>query len=255
MIGGLILKQLSIKKKLNVLIITPAPTETIPQFTEDLFYKFGDFNVFKIHQMEKMKIEYMVLDENNIFIMSKQFLQKYINEKTISKIKNLKLDIIGFDENHFSGTTDLSKDILNSYSSRCTVKVYLTATYCKPLKEWNISNECQLYWDIEDEQICKSILINNDNIVNLQKKHGREYINETIKYYFDKDMTLNEIFKCYKNMPDLHVITNMFDQQRYEIVKERLNKNKEHNMGFCFDTLFGTNVQKTRFCFRGKNYY
>lgn len=54
------------------------------------------------------------------------------------KIKNLKLDIIGFDENHFSGCTDLSKDILKSYSSKNTVKIYLTATYSKPLKEWNI---------------------------------------------------------------------------------------------------------------------
>ena len=55
------------------------------------------------------------------------------------KIKNLKLDIIGFDENHFSGTTNLSKDILASYSSNNTIKIYLTATYNKPLKEWNIS--------------------------------------------------------------------------------------------------------------------
>ena len=49
------------------------------------------------------------------------------------KIKNLKLDIIAFDENHFSGTTDLSKAILKSYSSKDTIKIYLTATYNKPL--------------------------------------------------------------------------------------------------------------------------
>ena len=58
------------------------------------------------------------------------------------KIKNLNLDIIGFDENHFCGTTDLSKDILISYSSKNTIKIYLTATYNKPLKEWNILPEC-----------------------------------------------------------------------------------------------------------------
>jgi hypothetical protein len=80
--------------------------------------------------------------DNNIFIMSKQLLQKYTNDKTIQKIKNLKLDIIGFDENHYSGTTELSKNILNSYASKNTVKIYLTATYNKPLKEWNISPDC-----------------------------------------------------------------------------------------------------------------
>jgi hypothetical protein len=104
MIGGIIIKQLEIKNKLNVLIITPAPTETTPQFTDDLFNKFKDFDKFKIHNIGGSKsIETIELANNNIFIMSKQLLQKYINEKTIMKIKNLKLDIIGFDENHYSG--------------------------------------------------------------------------------------------------------------------------------------------------------
>jgi hypothetical protein len=139
MIGGIIIKQFNIKKKLNVLIITPAPTETAPQFTNDLFNKFKDFDNFKIHHIEGSKmINNIETSENNIFVMSKQLLQKYINEKTISSIKNLKLDIIGFDENHFSGTTDLSKEILQSYSTKNTIKIYLTATYAKPLKEWNI---------------------------------------------------------------------------------------------------------------------
>jgi hypothetical protein len=64
--------------------------------------------------------------ENNIFVMSKQLLQQYIHEKTIKEIKDLKLDLIAFDENHFSGTTDLSKEILHFYSSKNTVKIYLT---------------------------------------------------------------------------------------------------------------------------------
>jgi hypothetical protein len=86
--------------KLNVLIITPAPTETAPQFTNDLFNKFKDFDKFKIHHIEGSKmIDNIEITDNNIFVMSKQLLQKYINDKTIIKIKNLKLDIIGFDEN------------------------------------------------------------------------------------------------------------------------------------------------------------
>jgi len=49
MIGGIIIKQIKVMKKLNVLIITPAPTETLPQFTNDLF------NKFKIHHIERSK--------------------------------------------------------------------------------------------------------------------------------------------------------------------------------------------------------
>ena len=251
MIGGIINKQYEKKNKLNVLIITPAPTETAPQFTDDLFNKFKDFSKFKIHHIEGSKmLSSLELETNNIFVMSKQLLQKYINEKTIMKIKNLKLDIIAFDENHFSGTTDLSKDILTSYSSKNTIKIYLTATYNKPLKEWNILPECQMFWDIEDEQICKSILFDEDNLKRLKEKHGEEYINKTIIHYNSLGLSINDIFKCYKKMPELHLITNMFDSERYEIIKERLNK--ENKMGFCFDTLFGLNKTKTKFSFENE---
>ena len=251
MFGGVIIKQLKVKNRLNVLIITPAPTETAPQFTNDLFNKFKDFDKFKIHHIEGSKmLSSLELCDNNIFIMSKQLLQKYINDKTIMKIKNLKLDIIGFDENHFSGTTDLSKDILTSYSSKNTIKIYLTATYNKPLKEWNILPECQMFWDIEDEQFCKSILLDENNLDKLKEKHGSEYITKTIKYYNDLGKCNNDIFKCYEKMPDLHLITNLFDQQRYEIIKEKLNN--ENKMGFCFDTLFGLNKAKSKFSFENE---
>ncbi len=255
MIGGIIKKQFEIKKKLNVLIITPAPTETAPQFTDDLFHKFKDFDKFKIHHIEGSKmIDNIELTENNIFIMSKQLLQNYTNNNTIMLIKNLKLDIIGFDENHFSGTTNKSKDILTSYSSKNTVNIYLTATYNKPLKEWNIKPECQMYWDIEDEQFCKGILIDetqqNCNLIKLKEKHSSEYIDKTIKYYTNLGLSLNDIFKSYNKMPDLHLITNMFDSQRYEIIKEKLNN--ENKMGFCFDTLFGLNKDKNKFSFENE---
>jgi adenine-specific DNA-methyltransferase len=251
MTGGIIIKQLNVKNKLNVLIITPAPTETTPQFIDDLFNKFKDFNIFKIHNIKGSKnLDNIEISNNNIFVISKQLLQKYINNDTILKIKNLKLDIIVFDEVHFSGCTDLSKDILISYSSKNTVKIYLTATYNKPLKEWNIEKECQMYWDIEDEQICKSILVDESNLERLQNKHGYEFINNTIKYYNDMGLSVKEIFKSYKKMPDLHIITNMFDSQRYEILKERLNN--ENKVGFCFDTLFSLNSHKTMFKFENE---
>ena len=196
MIGGIINKQYDKKNKLNCLIITPAPTETAPQFTDELFNKYKDYDKFKIHHIEGSKMIDIELDNNNIFVMSKQLLQK-----TIMEIKNLKLDIIAFDENHFSGTTDLSKDILTSYSSKNTIKIYLTATYNKHLQEWNILSECQMFWDIEDEQICKSILIDEDNLDNLEKlkeKHGEEYINKTIIHYNSLRLSINDIFKCYE---------------------------------------------------------
>ena len=221
--------------KLNVLIITPAPTETAPQFTDDLFNKFRDFTPFKIHNIEGSKeISSIVLDKNNIFVMSKQLLQKYVNDKTIMKIKNLKLDIIVFDESHFQGCTDLSKSIINSYSSKNTIKIFLTATYNKPLKEWDIVSDCQMFWDIEDEQICKSILSDNTNINRLVEKHG-DIVKDMIQYKNKYGDTVEDIFKPYLRMPDLYLITNMFDSQRYDIIKENIMGS---HYGFSFDVLF-----------------
>lgn len=250
MFGGLIIKQYEIVQKLNVLIITPAPTETAPQFTDDLFNKFRDFEPFKIHHIDGYKnIKDLVLSDSNIFVMSKQLLQKYTGDETIMQIKNLKLDIIGFDENHFSGTTELSKSILDSYSSKNTIKVYLTATYNKPLREWNIPEECQMYWDIEDEQICKSILLDEVNIYKLKKKHGNKSISACLKHFTNKGLTINDIFKPYENMPDLYLITTMFDSQRYEKIKDSIMGSK---YGFCFDVLFALNKQKTKFQFENE---
>jgi len=249
MIGGLITNQLEIKKKLNVLIITPAPTETAPQFTDDLFNKFKDFEDFTIHHIEGSNmIEAIKLGNNNIFVMSKQLLQNYIvdntNDNTIKIIKNLKLDIIAFDENHFSGTSDISTSILKSYSSKNTVKIYLTATYNKPLHKWAIPDECQMFWDIEDEQICKSILDDETNLQKLKEKHNDEVVSRTIKDFETRGDSINDMFSIYENMPDLYLLTSMFDKQRYDIIKEKIMGSK---YGFCFDVLLALNKQKTKF--------
>ena len=117
MVGGIIIKHFNQRKHTNTLIITPSPTETTKQFTDDLFNKFIDFQPFNIVNLDSsLKIKNLELKENNIIVISKQLLQNYTKNKTIINIKNLKLDFIVFDENHFTGTTDISKHIFSSYS-------------------------------------------------------------------------------------------------------------------------------------------
>ena len=249
MVGGIIIKLFENNKKLNVLIITPAPTETTPQFTEDLFCKFKDFNNITIHSIkDSTLINNIKLGENNIFVVSKQLLQKYINENTIEIIKNLNLDIIVFDENHFSGTSELSKSIIKSYLSKNTVKIYLTATYNKPLREWNIPIECQYYWDIEDEQICKSILSDENNISKLNEKYGDE-ITSLINDFTKLGISINDIFTPYKNMPDQYMMTTMFNSDPYNRIKELI---KDTKYGFSFESLFALNDSKTKFKFESE---
>ena len=249
MIGGLIVNQKEIKTKFNTLIITPAPTETAPQFTDDLFNSFLEFNNFDIHHVKDSKyLTNMKVDKtkSNIFVASKQLLQKYIKDDKINEFGILHL--IVFDENHFSGTTDKSKEILNTYCSKNTIKLYLTATYNKPLKEWNINTDCQYYWDIEDEQMCKLCCSNDKEIRQIEinrlaEKHG-DMVALLVKEYTAKGYKFIDIFTPYLSMPDLCLLTSMFDQQRYDIIKEHIS---DSVYGFGFDSLFSLNKQKTKF--------
>ena len=262
--GGLI-SELNKLKNINTLILTAAPTETIPQFTDDLFSKFIDFDQHNIYYNVKTKsrsfsdITFNNIN-NNILVLSKQLLQRYIisNNKVITNIKNLNLDLIFFDENHYSGTTDLSNDILDSYSNNNTIKVYMTATYNKPLTKWNIPEECRLFWNIEDEHICKNIyeyldvnnnidLDNDVNILKLYDRHDKKYVKQTLEYFTKLGFTLKNIFEPYTSMPNLCLLTNMFDEDRYNDIKLKIENSK---YGFSFDTLFSINKNTKDFNFR-----
>jgi len=231
-IGGLLVEYLKSYKKCNALIITPAPTETLPQFTNDLFYKFRDFNDFNIIEIKNgNELVNLKMKENNIIIVSKQLLDDYIND---NKVKNIvKLDMIIFDENHYGGTTDKSKDIITSYSDENTIKLYLTATYQKPLNEWNIPLECQYFWAIEDEQFCKK-----RDVKQLVSKHGDTVIK------FINDMNMHDVLSIYDKMPDMNIITTMMDNKKFEIIKEKIMDTK---YGFSMEVLFSLNKNGKEF--------
>lgn len=233
-VGGLFVKYYKKYNKLNALIITPAPTETLSQFTDDLFYEFRDFIGINIIEIKKgSDFIGMTLQTNNIIIVSKQLLDDYVFEKKITSIKDLNLDCIVFDENHFHGTTLMAKNILHSYSSSKTFKLYLTATFAKPLNIWNIPEDCQLYWDIEDEQMCKK-----RDIDGLVEKHGEDVL------LFIKTNNQERLLSVYDKMPDLHIITNIMDRKRYEMIKERI---QDTSYGFSNGTLLSTTKDGNNF--------
>ncbi len=230
-VGGLFIKYFNKYKSLNALIITPAPTETLSQFTDDLFHKFKDFNEINICEIKKgSDLNKIKLKENNIIIVSKQLLDDYVFEKKVEDIAQLKLDFIVFDENHFHGTTQMSKNILESYSLEKTIKLYLTATYAKPLREWDISNDCQFFWDIEDEQLCKK-----RNIQGLVEKHG----DDVLKFLTEENK--EDLLKIYDNMPDLELITIMMNPEIYKMVQEKI---KDTSYGFSCGTFLSGEFSK-----------
>jgi hypothetical protein len=219
-------------KGLNVMVITPAPSETLPQFKQDLFERFNDFKCFNIVQLTGKNASSLVLGENNIIIASKQLLQRYVGDSKIKSICKLKLDLIIYDENHFGGTTDCSKEIVASYATPKTVQIYMTATFRKPRVEWGIKPTCELMWDLEDEQLCKA-----RDVKALIDRHG-----SIAKRLLCDKRTTEDLLKVYDQMPDLHMITNMFQPERYAKIRELINDNSPY--GISFDTLLELNKKK-----------
>ena len=121
----------------------------------------------------------------------------------------------------------MSKNIIQSYSSEKTIKLYLTATFKKPLCEWIIPLDCRFYWDIEDEQLCKK-----RNIQGLLEKHGEDVL------LFLTEENKETMLSIYDNMPDLELVTNIMDIKRYEMIKNRI---KDTSYGFSNSTLLSGN--------------
>ena len=161
-IGHLIDKYYNEFNSINAIIITPVPSETLSQFSNEMFKKFTNFRPLDIHEINKGtdldKIRYT--NKNNIIIISKQLLDNYVKSNNKNNFHKQVFDLVIFDENHFGGTTNNSKDILNLFDSNFTNQIFLTATYQKTLNNFSIDEDCQFYWTIEDELYCKNRQIN-----------------------------------------------------------------------------------------------
>jgi hypothetical protein len=272
-------------KPIVILVITPAPTETIDQFTEDLFDKYYDFTDFIISKQIPKK----PITQNTIIVLSKQFIcgvgNQDSSDKSIKKKKetnkqyeermrntistklgvlnNKIVDLIVFDEIHFGGTTRLSlwilqaldpsfhKNIEHNWNGKI-IKIFLTATYKKPVDIFDIKQNQLLTWGLDDIELCK--YMSNEHARNQFIEHCTE------KYGNNSDILVENTFTELKNMlnltrqqlytnidkeyekfPTLNVITSLFDT-------ERLNEilaNNENNYGFDFKYVF-TLTSKTK---------
>jgi hypothetical protein len=229
--GNVILEMLKIKGKLNVMIVTPAPSETISQFV-DMFHKYVEFerfNIINIREVNKsgksaLKSIKVLPNVNNIIVVSKQWIDGYTGTQKVDF--GINFDVLVFDEMHFTGTTQMSKNIINSYCNEHTLKLFLTATYIKPLKTYEIEDSCCYYWSVEDEMLCKS-----RNVDKLCELHG-----ETVKLVLGENY--EEKLAQYDKMPDMRIMTYLFKQTEYEDI---LRKTANSEYGYSMSTLFSLN--------------
>lgn len=264
--AGLLIAKLNehhfFKNSSRILIITPAPTETKEQFTKDLIQFFEDFKNF---DMVEYNARFNELNyeqkKKTVFICSKQFLQgskeseddaDKLNMATIKEkcqfFKN-KVDLIVFDEIHYGGTTDVSKQILREIDPyEKAIHVYLTATYKKPVLLHNLDIEHELMtWGLNEIQMAKHISL-KESREQLYEIYGRSYVDETVnELALRSKKPLSHIYEDiedeYRKYPTLHVITSQFDEER---VQDIVSDNP-YLYGFDINSVFELKEDKKSF--------
>ena len=222
------------QEECNYLIITTKPNETIEQQHKVLeCNQLNDFNIIKLDGSNKNP----KLTKKNIIICSKQFLQHKINNKnkknneekplSIPWLKELKISMRFIDESHNGGTTLLAKKTLDFYG-KDAFTIYITATYSKPVNNYNIPRECWVLWDIEDIKLCKNIK-NQDSIDRLVEKHGDD-IKKLLNNYSSEN-----IISEYSKYPDINILTRKIDKK---FVPEIIRETKDNDYGWSTEACF-----------------
>jgi hypothetical protein len=251
------------KKEYNFIIITPAPKETIPQY-ESVFIDYINFNDINIITKDN-KNEH-IKNGKNVYIYSKQKLdqnnKKYNDDddkKIITILGKYDFDIIFIDEAHYGMTTDKSKELLTVLNKQKTAfKIFITATYNKPIREFEIPNEQMLFWSLDNVIDLIKISIIND-IKHKNKKFENFIKNIKKESSFDKDIdiiddVIKKIYKGnyelilnqYKNFPQPYLLTTVW-KNTDDIYNEIRLANGLDRHTFTMDSIFNLNKDNSTF--------
>ena len=249
-------------KKLNFLLMTPAPNETFPEY-KSIFNNYIDFDKNQIEtKLYNEQGLTPAVDKHTVHIISKQRLgyiesddaEEMDDEKYIQKIReNLKkifkdiphFDIIFLDEAHFGMSTTRAQNIVKELTRTFdehenTTQIYVTATYRRPLKEYKVLANCKMTWDLTDIEIMKHIgeeptyPIRGNKI---EKQFSTDIYTDTLAYYGDEtgDSIAPKLKKDYAKYPKPYLITPLWDKEFVKVEKTKLYNT---DFGWSMDTLF-----------------
>ena len=269
--GGTILDYLdkSDESLKNFLLITPAPTETFGEYRK-LFESYIDFTTKGVEpvyldSMGRSKSHSGKQNKHRVYIASKQLLgwgkdtkenEEQIDDKELKKgelkniqkeLKNIQkyfkevsdFDLIFLDEAHFGLSTKSAQLILDeinklSKNAEKTPKIFVTATYNKPSRIYNIKEECKLTWDVNDVQVMKDLTKDNYKENYIRERFGDKiYDNAIISE--GGEGSIEKLSSQYSKFPKPYLITSVWDK---DYVNSELNKIGSSDYGFDMNELF-----------------
>ena len=161
---------------------------------------------------------------------------------------NPNIDVMFLDEAHFGMSTTKAQSIVNVLNSTIanTIKIYVTATYNKPLQAYGVTNNCIITWTMNDIQIMKTL---NDSTINnnaISDQFGKTIYENALEYFGDKTgLTLiSKLKKDYSIFPKPYLITSLWDK---EFLSTEKLKSLDTEFGWDMNKLFDTNGDSATF--------
>jgi hypothetical protein len=254
----------------NYVIITPAPNETLSQYIEAFsdHIDFDKYNIKAFNIKEKDKKENQ--NCHRVLLSSKQLLDNGsgLNEDKIGKnieklfiednLEKIKPRIIFLDEAHYGMGTENAEKIVKellinidrTVDKKCC-KIFVSATYNKPKKIYDIKDSNVIKWDLNDIKFIKKFFNNRYSKSSTSSKSGKEKkdIVSFLEYFddrFGKDIVnavikdrnkidLQYISSLYQHFPEPFLITSVWDK---DFLDKQRNLIEGTNYGFDMDKLF-----------------
>jgi hypothetical protein len=130
---------------------------------------------------------------------------------------NPDINIMFLDEAHFGMSTEKAKQIVEVLNSTITntIKIYVTATYNKPLQAYGVKSNCKLTWDMKDIKIMQDLTKETINNNPIKQQFGSDIYNKALEYYGDKtgETLIDKLKKEYAVYPKPYLITSVWDKE------------------------------------------
>jgi hypothetical protein len=127
-----------------------------------------------------------------------------------------------------------------------TIKIYVTATYNKPLQAYGVKAECKLTWDMNDIQIMQKL--NEETITDnaIQKQFGNDIYVKALEYFGDKTglSLIDKFKKDYSIFPKPYLITSVWDKEFLNVEKLKIG---DTEFGWDMNKLFATEGDSDNF--------
>lgn len=239
-IAGGIIDKLNPKR---VVVLLGAISETLSQFKKDLFEEFQNFKEYEC--IDVVNTTNMAIDPSKkyIFIISIElYRQVDSTRKLIQELKGgvNRADLFICDEAHLKHTPRAVKQIekgtvavkveeeedvseeeeedVSEEAEESQLKeldkqiqadvpvVYMTGTYIKPLKAFNIPDENVVIWDYQDIQQAKELSTNEEYF----KENFGELYDRALETCISYGQTYETIQQQYQKFPELYLLTTQF---------------------------------------------